>query len=194
MKKNPIKNICVFCGASTGNHPIYEEQAKKLGQLIAEKERRLVYGGGNRGLMGTIANAVLEAGGEVFGVIPEKLVEAETAHTGLTHLEIVPDMHTRKFRMSELADGFIAMPGGLGTLEELFEIWTWSQIGYHSKPIGLFDVNNFYTQLTSFLHHIAEEGFVRSSYLATLLNSPDPEVLLQQLDAYEPHNLNRWSK
>ena len=117
-------NICIFCGASEGNNPAYVEHARQLGHLLATQGRRLVYGGGKKGLMGVVADAVLEAGGEAIGIIPQRLVEAETAHRGLTELEIVPDMHTRKARMAELADGFIALPGGIGTLEELFEIWT----------------------------------------------------------------------
>ncbi|PVZ84776.1 TIGR00730 family Rossman fold protein [Serratia sp. S1B] len=129
-------NICVFCGASEGNHPAYVENAQKLGHIIATQGRRLIYGGGKKGLMGVVADAVLNAGGEVVGIIPQRLVEAETAHRGLSELEIVPDMHTRKARMAELADGFIALPGGIGTLEELFEIWTWGQIGYHNLSFG----------------------------------------------------------
>lgn len=188
------KNICVYCGASTGNNPAYTEAAQLLGQTIAQQGRRLIYGGGNKGLMGILANAVLEAGGEVTGVIPERLVEAETAHHGLTELEIVPDMHIRKARMSELADGFIALPGGIGTFEELFEVWTWSQIGYHTNPVGLLNINDFYTPMSSFLQHVVDEGFVRQSYLNTLLVSNSATDLLSQFDQYQPHNLDRWAK
>src|SRR5699024_9155810 len=152
------KNICVYCGASEGILPIYAEQARYLGQLIAQQGRRLIYGGGNRGLMGIIANAVLEHGGEVYGIIPHKLVIAETAHTGITTLDIVNDMPTRKARMMELADAFIAMPGGTGTLEELFEAWTATQIGYHAKPLSLFNIEHFYDPLLQYLAHSAQHG------------------------------------
>lgn len=188
------KNICVYCGASTGNNLAYTEAAQQLGQIIAQQGRRLIYGGGNKGLMGILANAVLDAGGEVTGVIPERLVEAETAHHGLTELEIVPDMHVRKARMSELADGFIALPGGIGTFEELFEVWTWSQIGYHANPVGLLNINQFYTPMNTFLQHVVDEGFVRQSYLNTLLISDSATDLLSQFDQYQPHNLDRWAK
>ncbi|WP_347254576.1 TIGR00730 family Rossman fold protein [Leminorella grimontii] len=188
------KNICVYCGASTGNNPSYAQAAERLDKAIAEQGRRLVYGGGNKGLMGILANAVLDAGGEVTGVIPERLVEAETAHKGLTTLEVVPDMHARKARMSELADGFIALPGGIGTLEELFEVWTWSQIGYHKNPVGLLNIQGFYSPMSTFLQHVADEGFVRQSYLNTLLISDNVQQLLNDIDLYMPHNLDRWAK
>lgn len=186
-------NICVFCGACEGVSPAYADAAKRLGHTLAQQGRRLVYGGGNKGLMGILANAVLDAGGEVHGVIPQRLVEAETAHYGLTSLDIVPDMYTRKARMAELSDGFIALPGGIGTLEELFEIWTWSQIGYHTKPIALMDVNGYYAKLIEFLRFSAEQGFVRQQYIDTLMCLQDPLALLDQFDRYQPHNLNRWA-
>ncbi|MBW7983243.1 LOG family protein [Enterobacillus tribolii] len=188
------KNICVFCGASVGNSPAYAEAARLLGHTLAKQGRRLVYGGGSKGLMGILANAALEAGGEVCGVIPQRLVEAETAHYGLSELEVVPDMHVRKARMAELSDGFIALPGGIGTLEELFEMWTWSQIGYHNKPIALLDVDNYYQKLVDFLRFSAEQGFVRQVYVDTLVTLQDPEALLAHFDTYRPHNLDRWAK
>lgn len=187
-------NICVFCGASEGNDPAYAENARKLGHTIATQGRRLVYGGGKKGLMGIVADAVLEAGGEVVGIIPQRLVEAETAHRGLTELEVVPDMHTRKARMAELADGFVALPGGIGTLEELFEIWTWGQIGYHSKPVGLLNINDFYRPLTQFLQQVANQGFMRQDYLDTLHISDSPLALMQQFDDYQATNYDRWAK
>lgn len=179
-------NICVFCGASEGVNPAYAEQARQLGQLLAAQGRRLIYGGGKKGLMGIVADAVLAAGGEAVGIIPERLVEAETAHRGLTELEVVPDMHTRKARMAALADGFIALPGGIGTLEELFEIWTRGQIGYHNKPVGLLNVNGFYRPLSQFLEHVADQGFMRHDYLGTLHISESAQTLLQQFDDYQP--------
>ena len=186
--------ICVFCGASEGNNPAYVENARLLGHTIATQGRRLVYGGGKKGLMGIVADAVLEAGGEVTGVIPQRLVEAETAHRGLTELEVVADMHTRKARMAELADGFIALPGGIGTLEELFEVWTWGQIGYHNKPVGLLNINDFYRPLSHFLQQVADQGFMRHDYLNTLHIRDSPLALLQQFDDYQPKYYDRWAK
>lgn len=188
------KNICVYCGASVGNNPAYADVAKKLGAEIAAQGRSLVYGGGAKGLMGIVADAVLNAGGNVIGVIPDRLVQAETAHKGITDLRIVPDMHIRKSTMIELADAFIALPGGIGTLEELFEVWTWSQIGYHAKPVGVLNVNNFYEPMRAFLQHVVDEGFVRQSYLDTLIISQEPADILSQFDNYQPHNLDRWAK
>jgi len=188
------KNICVYCGASVGNNPAYIEAAKQLGQQIVAQGKNLVYGGGAKGLMGVIADEVIKAGGEVIGVIPERLVLAETAHKGITDLRVVPDMHVRKSTMIELADGFVALPGGIGTLEELFEVWTWSQIGYHKKPVAVYNVNNFYQPMLQFLQHIVDEGFVRQNYLETLIVGHDATDILNQIDRYEPHNLDRWAK
>ncbi|MBF3199764.1 TIGR00730 family Rossman fold protein, partial [Pseudomonas aeruginosa] len=138
-----LRSVCVFCGASPGASPVYQEAAVALGRHLAERGLTLVYGGGAVGLMGTVADAALAAGGEVIGIIPQSLQEAEIGHKGLTRLEVVDGMHARKARMAELADAFIALPGGLGTLEELFEVWTWGQLGYHAKPLGLLEVNGF---------------------------------------------------
>ena len=146
-----LRSICVFCGASTGHDPIYREAAENLGRALAERGIRLVYGGGAVGLMGVVADAAMAAGGEVIGIIPQSLKDAEVGHTGLTRLEVVDGMHARKARMAELSDAFIALPGGLGTLEELFEVWTWGQLGYHGKPLGLLDTNQFYSKLSHFL-------------------------------------------
>lgn len=188
------KNICVFCGASHGNNPEYQLYAQQLGEQIAKQGRRLIYGGGNKGLMGTIANAVLANGGEVIGIIPERLVKAETAHHGITQLEVVADMHIRKARMAELADGFIAMPGGSGTLEEIFEIWTGAQIGYHEKPVALYNVMNFWQPMRQFLEHAVKEGFIRESFYQTLIVSDDPKLILTEMDHYVPKDLDRWIK
>lgn len=188
------KNICVFCGASEGLSPAYADVTRLLGKTLAMQGRRLIYGGGSKGLMGILANAALDAGGEVYGVIPQRLVEAETAHYGLTKLDVVNDMHQRKARMAELSDGFIALPGGIGTLEELFEMWTWSQIGYHTKPVALLEVNGYYQKLIDFLRYSAEQGFVRRAYVDTLVTQQDPLELLAYFDAYQHHNLNRWAK
>lgn len=188
------KNICVFCGASEGNLVEYHTQAEHLGITLAKQNRRLIYGGGNKGLMGIIANAVLDHGGEVIGVIPERLVQAETAHHGITRLEVVADMHQRKARLSELADGFIAMPGGTGTLEELFEVWTGMQIGYHEKPVALFNPAQFWQHMLVFLQHAADQGFIRESFFKTLIVSDHSDSLLQAMDDFIPKDLQRWIK
>ena len=188
------KNICVFCGASEGTSPEYRLAAEQLGKTIANQNRRLIYGGGNKGLMGIIANAVLANGGEVIGVIPERLVQAETAHHGITRLEVVENMHQRKARLSELADGFIAMPGGTGTLEEVFEVWTGMQIGYHEKPVALFNVSGFWQSLLNFLEHSVNEGFIRESFYQTLILSDNNELILKHMDEFVPKDLQRWVK
>ncbi|MWP46677.1 TIGR00730 family Rossman fold protein [Gilliamella sp. Pas-s27] len=188
------KNICVFCGASEGSRPKYREQAEQLGKILAQQNRRLIYGGGNKGLMGIIANATLAHGGEVIGIIPERLVKAETAHHGITRLEVVDNMHQRKARLSELADGFVAMPGGTGTLEEVFEVWTGMQIGYHEKPVALFNAAEFWQPMLNFLQHAVNEGFVRDSFYKTLIVDNDPESMLQKMDNFIPKNLQRWVK
>lgn len=188
------KNICVFCGASEGNRPEYRLAAEQLGVLIANQNRRLIYGGGNKGLMGIIANSVLDNGGEVIGIIPERLVKAETAHHNITRLEIVENMHQRKARLSELADGFIAMPGGTGTLEEVFEVWTGMQIGYHEKPVALYNAAKFWQPMLDFLQHAVDEGFVRDSFYKTLIVSDEPQLILQKMDEFIPKDLQRWVK
>ncbi|KAF1010383.1 MAG: LOG family protein YvdD [Pseudomonas fluorescens] len=187
-----LKSVCVFCGASNGTHPAYREAAIALGRALAERKLTLVYGGGAVGLMGIVADAALQAGGEVVGIIPQSLQNLEIGHKGLTRLEVVDGMHARKARMAELSDAFIALPGGLGTLEELFEVWTWGQLGYHGKPLGLLEVNGFYHKLTDFLDHIVGEGFVRPQHRAMLKVSESPDELLQTLDAWEPLVLPKW--
>jgi uncharacterized protein (TIGR00730 family) len=187
-----LQSICIFCGASTGANPIYREAAIAMGQTLAANGIRLIYGGGAVGLMGVVADAAMAAGGEVIGIIPRSLKESEIGHTGLTRLEVVDGMHARKARMAELSDAFIALPGGLGTLEELFEVWTWGQLGYHSKPLGLLDTNQFYSKLSHFLDHLVEEGFVKVKYRAMLQRSDSPRDLLQLLNAWQPSIHSRW--
>ncbi|WP_166357836.1 TIGR00730 family Rossman fold protein [Pseudomonas akapageensis] len=189
-----LRSVCVFCGASTGNNPIYREAAVALGRTLAERKLTLVYGGGAVGLMGIVADAALAAGGEVIGIIPQSLKSAEVGHTGLTRLEVVDGMHARKARMAELSDAFIALPGGLGTFEELFEVWTWGQLGYHGKPLGLLEVNGFYNKLSSFLDHVVEEGFVREPHRAMLQMSESPAELLDHLDAWQPLAPPKWAE
>ncbi|PYC28164.1 TIGR00730 family Rossman fold protein [Aquipseudomonas alcaligenes] len=187
-----LKSVCVFCGASPGARPIYREAAEQLGRSLAEQGLTLVYGGGAVGLMGLVADAALAAGGEVIGIIPQSLERAEIGHRGLTRLEVVDGMHARKARMAELADAFIALPGGLGTLEELFEVWTWGQLGYHAKPLGLLEVEGFYARLTAFLDHLVAERFVREQHRAILQISESPAELLQRLDAWQPTAAPKW--
>ncbi len=187
-----LKSVCVFCGASPGARPIYREAAENLGRSLAERGLTLVYGGGAVGLMGVVADAALAAGGEVIGIIPQSLERAEIGHKGLTRLEVVDGMHARKARMAELADAFISLPGGLGTLEELFEVWTWGQLGYHAKPLGLLEVDGFYSRLTAFLDHLVAERFVREQHRAILQVSQSPGELLDLMDAWQPTAAPKW--
>ena len=174
-------SVCVYCGSSKGHSPVYADAAKSLGRALVKQNLSMVYGGGHVGLMGIVADAVLEAGGEVTGVIPKALMDTEVGHDHLTRLLVVKDMHERKALMAEHADGFIAMPGGIGTLEELFETLTWAQLGFHEKPIGLFNVEGFYDPLIEFLHHQTSQGFLRAEHKDLLLVQTEPEALIEQL-------------
>ncbi|MBD9426761.1 TIGR00730 family Rossman fold protein [Pseudomonas sp. PDM15] len=187
-----LKSVCVFCGASPGARPIYREAAENLGRSLAERGLTLVYGGGAVGLMGVVADAALAAGGEVIGIIPQSLERAEIGHKGLTRLEVVDGMHARKARMAALADAFISLPGGLGTLEEMFEVWTWGQLGYHAKPLGLLEVEGFYARLTDFLDHLVAERFVREPHRAMLQVGESPTELLDRLAAWQPTVAPKW--
>ncbi len=187
-----LKTICVFCAASPGLNPTYGDRAADMGRFLAESGRRLVYGGGCTGLMGALAEAALAAGGEVVGIMPRHLVDREVAHANLTELIVVNSMHERKAFLAEMSDGFLAMPGGLGTMEELFEIWTWGQLGLHRKPYGLFEVNGFFTPLLSFLDHAVTEGFIRPEYRRQLVVESDPASLIARMEAMEPPALPRW--
>jgi uncharacterized protein (TIGR00730 family) len=189
-----MKSICVFCGSSMGRNPDYEKGTIALGKEIANRGISLVYDGGNVGLMGVVADAVLSAGGEVFGVIPEFLVSKELAHQGLTRLETVKSMHDRKARMAELSDAFIALPGGYGTLEEFCEVLTWAQLGLHQKPHGLLNIAGYYDPLLQFFDQAVTEKLVRPVHRALVLQATEPEVLLDRLSAYEPQNVDKWIK
>lgn len=178
-----LRSICVFCGSNLGAAPVYAEAARALGRELASSGRRLVYGGGKVGLMGVLADAVLEHGGRVTGVIPRHIVDLEVAHDGLTELRVVNSMHERKQLMSDLADGFVVLPGGLGTLDEFFEIWTWSQLALHRKPYALLDVAGYFDALLAFLDHAVREKFMRSEHRDLLVVEFDPHRLLQRLDA-----------
>jgi len=158
-----VTSLCVYCGSSSGKHPEYAEQARAFGAEMARREITLVYGGGNVGLMGVVADAVLAGGGKVIGVIPRQLVDREVAHAGLTELQVVDTMHQRKTRMFELSDAFVALPGGFGTLDEMFEMLTWSQLGLHSYPCAFLDVRGYYAPLRGMMDHMVGEGFVRSA-------------------------------
>ena len=176
-----LRSICVFCGSSSGASASYGAAAKALAVSAAAQRIQIVYGGASVGIMGVLADSTLAAGGRVIGVIPRALVDREIAHTGLTELHVVDTMHDRKARMAELADAFVALPGGLGTLEELFEIWTWGMLGLHHKPYGLLDVDGYYQPLIKFLDHARDEGFVRPSQRDRLVVDTDAERLLAAL-------------
>jgi uncharacterized protein (TIGR00730 family) len=176
--------ICVFCGSANGTAPKYVEAARTFAREAVARGIRLVYGGASVGLMGALADAALEAGGEIVGIIPQALVDREIAHRGLTELRIVQTMHERKATMAQLADAFVALPGGLGTLEELFEVWTWGMLGLHAKPYGVLDTAGYYTQLIRFLDHARDEGFIRPAQRADLTVSDSPTELLTALLAH----------
>ncbi len=178
-----MRRICVFCGSSSGARDVYRRVAEATGRTIARRGLGVVYGGAAIGLMGALADGALAEGGEVIGIIPGALVAREIAHGGLTRLDIVPSMHERKARMAELADAFVALPGGMGTLEEMAEILTWAQLGLHQKPCGLLDVEGYWAPLVAFLDHAVQERFLRPQHRALLLADRDPEALLDQLAA-----------
>jgi len=182
----------VFCGSSAGKSPIYAEAAERLGHALAEAGVGLVYGGASVGLMGIVADAVQSSGGEVIGVIPRALVEKEVAHKKLADLRIVETMHQRKALMAELSDGFIALPGGIGTLEELFEVWTWAQLGDHDKPCALLDVNGFYQGLAAFLDHVVAEAFLKPVHRDMLIVEREAAPLLAALRAYQTPQATKW--
>jgi hypothetical protein len=189
-----LKHICVFCGSRSGVRPAYQAMARRVGTLLAEREIELVYGGGNVGLMGILADACLAAGGRIVGVIPRALMEWEVGHEGLTRLEIVDSMHTRKARMAELAEGFIALPGGMGTFEELFEILTWAQLGFHTKPVALLDVEGYYAPLLRMLESGFDEGFMKPENRGLLLHGDNPVQLLREMSQYHPPAVARRLK
>jgi uncharacterized protein (TIGR00730 family) len=180
-----LKSICVYCGSNTGADPAYAEAARAVGAALAGHDLRLVYGGGQVGLMGVLADAALDAGGQVTGVIPNFLHHKEIAHPRVTDMRIVTTMHERKMMMAQACDAFIALPGGLGTLEELFEVWTWSQLGQHHKPLGLLNVSGYWDGLLSFLDHMQGEGFVEPRHRAMLACEETPHALIETLKAYE---------
>ena len=187
-----MPSICVYCGSSPGKLPAYAAAAAELGRELARRELGLVYGGASVGLMGVLADAVLEAGGRAVGVIPRSLADKELAHRGLDDLFVVTSMHERKARMAELADGFIALPGGWGTLEEIFEALTWAQLGFHDKPCGLLDVGGYYTHLGAFLDHAFEQNFVREDFRPMIMRDASPISLLDRFESYRPPRVRKW--
>ena len=177
----PSFSLCVYCGSRPGNHPEFAALAREVGTWVGQRGGRLVYGGGHNGLMGILADAALAAGAQVIGVIPKALVEKEWAHTGCTELHIVENMHDRKRIMAENADAFLALPGGIGTLEEFFEVWTWRQLGYHDKPVGLLNLNGFYDSLLVFLNSAVASGFMNEWQMGLIRNSDNSQLLLEEL-------------
>lgn len=189
-----MKSICVYCGSSSGSSEAYAKGARQLATSLVRQQISLVYGGGNVGLMGVLADEVMLLGGHVTGVIPQALMDKEVGHTGLSKLHIVRNMHERKALMAELSDGFIAMPGGIGTLEELFEMFTWLQLGFHEKPLGLLNTDKFYDGLIAFLQQTVDTRFLKPEHLALLINEADPDRLIQRFFDFQPLHLNKWLK
>ncbi len=181
-----LRRLCVFCGSSPGTRPEYAGEARKLGALLARRRIGLVFGGGKVGMMGQLAQAASENGGEVIGVIPRELFEKNVAYSDSGDLRVVGTMHERKALMAALADGFIALPGGLGTLEEIFEMLTWAQLGIHQKPCGLIDVAGYFAPLLAFLDRVSDQGFVDAAHRSMILSAADPEELLRKFEAYQP--------
>jgi uncharacterized protein (TIGR00730 family) len=187
-----IGSVCVFCGSSAGIDPRFAQVAGEFGALLAKEGITLVYGGGHVGLMGILADAVLANGGNVIGVIPRVLWDREVGHRNLTELHVVESMHERKALMASLADAFVALPGGLGTLEEIFEVWTWAQLGIHEKPVGFLDALGFYAPLLAFLDGAADAGFVRPQHRAMAIVDGDGAALLRRMAEYDPPRVTKW--
>ncbi|MFL5486202.1 MAG: TIGR00730 family Rossman fold protein [Gemmatimonadaceae bacterium] len=187
-----MRRLAIFCGSNSGSRPEYVEGAKSLARLLSARGIGIVYGGSSVGLMAALADAMLDEMGDVIGVIPRMLVEREVANKTLTDLRIVDSMHARKAMMAELADGFVALPGGIGTLEEFFEIWTWGQLGMHAKPCGLLNIAGYFDPLLAFLDRAVEEKFVRDTHRAMVVVESDPRALLARFEAYEPPRVVKW--
>lgn len=187
-----MKSIAVFCGSSSGSKDYYYEQAFNLGKKLAHLEIDMIYGGSNAGLMGAVANGALSEGGKVVGVIPEFLVDKELAHEGLSELILVKSMHERKYKMNELCDGVIALPGGYGTLDELFEMLTWGQLGLHKKPVALYNIHGYYNALINLVQHMVSSGFLKESNQKMLLINEDPDTLLKEMNEYVAPEVEKW--
>jgi hypothetical protein len=187
-----MNSICVFCGSSVGKRENYILQARQLGKIIADKEMTLVYGGGNIGVMREIADSTLKAGGKVIGVMPQHIVDKEVSHQGLTELHIVKSMHERKAMMAELSDGFIALPGGFGTIDEIFEVMTWNQLEIINKPTGLLNIEGYFDHLIAFIRHAVDEKFVREEHKQNLLVETDVNLLIDKMEKFEPKKAEKW--
>lgn len=187
-----MKRLCVYCGSNLGRDPAYASAGTSLGKSLAKESIGLVYGGASLGIMGAVADGVTAAGGEAVGIIPSDLLKKEIAHSKLTELKVVGSMHERKALMAKLSDGFIALPGGLGTLEELFEVWTWAQLGFHRKPCALLNVRSYYAPLITFLDQAVEEGFLQEMHRSMLIVEEDPEQLIAQMKIYQPPAVPKW--
>lgn len=187
-----LRTVCIYAGSNRGSDPAHAIAAERLGRLLAAQDIGIIYGGGRVGLMGVIADSVLEAGGTVVGVIPESLHEREITHTGLTELHVVASMHERKAMMADRADAFIALPGGLGTIEELVEAATWTQLGIHRKPVGLLDSGTFWRPLEVLLDHAVDQGFLRAEHREAMIRVEDPESLLARLQTWQPVHAHKW--
>jgi uncharacterized protein (TIGR00730 family) len=186
MADRTFNRLCVFCGTNAGSRPAYGIAARELGRVLAEQGVELVYGGASVGVMGELADSVQEHGGHVTGIIPQQLMEKEAAHTGIRNLIVVASMHQRKSQMADMSDGFIAFPGGIGTLEGFFEVLTWGQLGIHSKPAGILNVERYFDGLTGFLDHAVREGFLTEAHRGAIMVESDPGVLLDRLRSYAP--------
>lgn len=187
-----MRSVCVYCGSASGRLPAYGQDARRLGELLARSGVRLVYGGAHVGSMGAVADAAMRAGGEVVGVIPRQMIAMEVAHAHLSELHVVESMHERKALMAELSDGFVALPGGMGTLEELAETLTWAQLGIHAKPVGLLDTAGYWAGLTAFFDHAVAEGFLSAENRARVLLDADPAALLERMAAWAAPELPAW--
>ena len=188
-----MQRVCVFCGSSPGARPAYAEATAEVARLLAGEGIGIVYGGGHVGLMGVLADTAMAAGGEVIGVMPQALVDREIGHTGISELRVVGSMHERKALMEDLSDAFIALPGGAGTLEELFEVYTWAQLGLHDKPCGLLDVEDYFSGLVGFLDHAVDERFLREEHRAMLIVEREPRALIERLAEFEPRAVTpKW--
>ena len=186
-----MRRICIYCGSSSGFDPVYREAAANLGRILAGRGIGIVYGGGKVGLMGTLADAALAAGGEVIGIIPHHLIAMEVGHHEVTTLIPVDSMHTRKHQMAEMSDAFVALPGGIGTAEELLEVFTWLQLGIHAKPVALLNTNSYFAHLLQFLDHMQESGFLKAEHRQMLLVEQEPEALLQRLNDFVPQRIDK---
>lgn len=187
-----LKSLCVYCGSSMGRSPVYADIARALARAMVDDGVRLVYGGASVGIMGAVADEVLRLGGEAVGVIPQALMRKELAHADLTEMHVTASMHERKMLMAELSDAFVALPGGIGTFEELFEVWTWAQLGFHDKPCALLNVGGYYDRLVAFLDHASDEQFVRPVHRDMLIVESDPVALLARFAAYQPPEVPKW--